>query len=524
MPRVLIIGLDGADPVLLGRWMEEGRLPHLAALRNQGGLLPCRSTNPPVTYPAWTTCVTGVNPGKHGIFDFTEQVPGSYRIRFVNGSRRAAPALWNVLSGAGKRVGVLGVPGTFPPEPVNGFMVSGFDSPVATGVDASCVYPKSLYPRVRDWRFADFQEGCIGPGWHEAALSALLAKLEDKERIALDLLREEPWDFFMVVFGESDTVSHHFWLFHDEHSPRHRPGPRFAIRQIYERLDQTVGALREAAGPEVFTLIVSDHGFGGAGTGVVHLNNWLEREGYLTFCKGGESSLKKLALRFAPVGMRGALFRRFQRLAESAESKSRFAGIDWTKTLAWSEELNYFPSIRVNLAGREPRGQVAPRDYDAFVGDLCRELERWPAVHRAWPRAALFQGECVERAPDIVLELALEEGYSHSCLRSRGGLPFRRLREDEYLGGKERGMNGNHRPLGVCLLSQPCEAAACTLQDIAPTVLSLLEVPAPPMDGRPLLGATRIAPAQSFIRPAYALSPEEERLVEERLRDLGYLE
>lgn len=524
MPRVLLIGLDGADPDLVTRWMDAGRLPQLAALRREGVFLPCQSTVPPVTFPAWTTCVTGVNPGRHGIFDFTEVIPGAYRIRFVNSSYRKVPALWNVLSDAGKRVGVLGVPGTFPPEPVNGFMVSGFDSPVATGVDASCVYPRSLYPEVRDWRFADFQESHLGPGWHARALRSLLNKIADKERIAQGLLRREPWDFFMAVFGESDTVSHHFWLFHDPASPRHRPGPQDAIQRVYERLDQTVGVLREAAGRDAVTIVVSDHGFGGAGTGVVHLNNWLAQSGYLRFRRQRGSLIKGLALATTPVAWRGALFRRFRAIAEGAESTARFGGIDWAHTRAWSEELNYFPSIRVNLAGREPQGQVPQVGYDAFVAGLCAQLEAWPAVRRAWPRAALFEGEHASRAPDIVLELALEDGYSHSCLRSRGGPPFRRLRPEEYFGGKERGMTGNHRPMGICLLSRPCAAQACTLQDIAPTVLALLDTPAPPMDGVALIGGLNRKDTPAPPRAEYHLSPEESAVVEARLRGLGYYE
>ena len=115
MARFLLIGLDGAEPSLCERWMDEGRLPALAALRARGSFMPCRSVDPPVTFPAWCTCVTGVNPGRHGIFDFTEHVRGEYAIRFLNSTHRRAPALWNILSEAGKRVCVLGVPGTYPP-------------------------------------------------------------------------------------------------------------------------------------------------------------------------------------------------------------------------------------------------------------------------------------------------------------------------------------------------------------------------------------------------------------------------
>jgi predicted AlkP superfamily phosphohydrolase/phosphomutase len=595
MARFLLIGLDGAEPSLVARWMAEGRLPHLARLAEGGSFLPLQSTTPPATFPAWTTCVTGVNPGRHGIVDFTEVTPGARSIRFINSTFRKAPALWNILSDAGRRTAMLGIPATYPPEPVNGVMVSGFDSPVATSIDSSFVYPPELYPEVRGWRFADLQETNIGPGWHDRALPLLLDKIGDKEAIACKLLRQEPWDFFMIVFSESDTVAHHFWLFHDPQSPRHRPGHADAIQRVYERLDAAVGRLLEAAGEEVVVGIVSDHGFGGAGTGVVHLNNWLADQGYLRFAPNARQGwLKKLALTLTPERWRGWLFRRFRKLATRAESSSRFAGIDWAHTTAWSEELNYFPSIRVNLAGRDPGGQVPAEDYEAFVRELCARLETWDVIAHAWPRWEVFEGPYVDRAPDVILELALEEvrsaecgvrngedlgervgstsppredpatqgtfagasagtpfkgglepsadasisssfrtphsafrishRYSHSVLRSRGGPAFRRIAPQEYLGGKERGMNGNHRPVGTLILSEKTSATEASLQDIAPTVLATLGVAGPPMDGRPLLGELAEAQLPEGAGVEQPYSPEEERILEERLRALGYYE
>ena len=526
MARCLLIGLDGAEPSLLGPWMEAGYLPNLARLAGRGAFLPCESTRPHATFPAWSTCVTGVNPGKHGLFDFTEMAQGRYALRFTNAGDRRAPALWSLLSAAGKRCGVLGVPGTYPPEPINGFMVAGFDSPVATRIDASFVHPPPLYPEVRGWRFADFQESHIGAGWHDRALPLLLKIVDEKAAIAERLYRKEAWDFFMIVFSEADTVSHHFWMFHDPDSPRHRPGHETAIRQVYERLDAAVGKLVDAAGDDLFIAVVSDHGFGGAGDGVVHLNNWLAEQGYLKFQPGGRSLLKEAALHLIPPSWRGALFRRFKQAATRAEGTSRFGGIDWEHTTAWSEELNYFPSVRINLAGREAQGQVAPKDYGAFCAELCARLEAWEPIARATPRAVLYHGPYVERAPDIVLELALENGYSHSCLRARGGPSFRRLRPEEHVGGKERGMNGTHRQTGILLLSEKPAATSASLEDIAPTLLDKLGIACPGLDGASLYGAAggEQVEAPAVLVPARPYTPEEEAVIETRLRDLGYFE
>ena len=524
MKQFLLIGLDGMDPGLVEPWMSQGHLPNLARLRDKGTYLPLSSTVPPATFPAWTSCVTWVNPGRHGIFDFTEMVSGKYALHFANSTYRKAPAIWNILSEVDKRVGIVGVPGTYPPENVNGLMVSGFDSPLCTEIDTSFVYPQELYNDVRGWTFADFQETNIGPGWHDMALPRLMEGIDRKESTVTRLLEREPWDFFMVVFGESDTVAHHFWLFHDQNSPRHRHGHQNAILNVYKRLDQAVGKLISVVGEDTTIGIVSDHGFGGAGTGIVHLNNWLESKGYLKFLPDHSSILKKLALTVTPEKWRGKLFRMFRDLAAKAESQSRFSGIDWSQTTAWSEELNYFPSIRVNLAGREPNGQVSESDYDSFCRNLCEELEEWDVIEKAWHRDDLFSGDYVSLAPDIVLKLNLENGYSHSCLRSRGGPVFKRITSDEYLGGKERGMNGNHRPTGVLFLSKPSIATSANIVDVAPTILADLDVPVPPMDGQSLLKPTIDGDAPLNNREKQVYSEEQERKVEDRLRNLGYFE
>jgi predicted AlkP superfamily phosphohydrolase/phosphomutase len=318
-------------------------------------------------------------------------------------------------------------------------------------------------------------------------------------------------------------------MFHDPVSPRYRPGGRNdAIRLIYQRLDAAIGALIHAAGDDVTVCVVSDHGFGGAGTGVIHLNNWLAERDYLKFEPARPNLLKSAALSLVPQRLRGAMFRRLQDMAARAESQSRFAGIDWNHTFAWSEELNYFPSIRVNLKGREPAGRIEPENYRDFCAKLCEELESWPPIKKAWRREMLYQGPYVERAPDIVLELALEQGYSYSCLRSRGGPGFRRLRPEEYNGGKERGMNGSHRQAGVFFSSEQVPCGAALIEDIAPTVLAQLQVPAPDMDGTPLFGGgADCDPVPMPDPPKRDEAPytrEQEKEIEERLRALGYLE
>ena len=550
---LLVIGLDGASLDLVRPWADEGRLPVLAALMKRGAWGRLRSTVPPATFPAWTSLVTGVNPGRHGIFDFSARVPGTYRVRFVNGSHRRAPALWTRFSAAGRRVAVLTVPATYPPEPVAGVMVSGFDSPLATAIDGSFVHPRALYPEIERLvgrlPFADFQEIATGPGWHATALARLLDGIARRTTLARTLLGRERWGAFMVVFGESDTVAHHFWRFHDPHSPRHAPGPfADAVRRVYEALDAALGELLAAAPVDAAVAVVSDHGSGGAGDRVVHLNRGLADCGLLAFARPGSVARlagagRGIALGAIPHQWLGGLVRRLPAAASRLESFHRLGGIDWRRTVAFSEELDYHPSVWLNLRGREPEGTVDPADYDTARDDVARGLLAWrdeagrAVVRRVWRREELYRGPFVSSAPDLLLELARVDGYTPSCLRSGGrGPAIRRLAPHEHGGGKGNGMNGSHRRHGLFVLAgrgvrAAGELPAVDIVDVLPTLLALGGVPVPEgLDGRPI-GAALEAPARLGPDPVpmpagrpVGYDGAGEREVRDRLTALGYLE
>ena len=123
--RLLVLGLDGASFDVIEPLAREGRLPHLAAWRRDGASAPLTSTVPPMSFPAWSTFLTGLGPGRHGLFDFTQKLPGAYRLRFANATDRSGASLPARVSRAGGGCLVLGVPGTFPPEPVGKTSVIG---------------------------------------------------------------------------------------------------------------------------------------------------------------------------------------------------------------------------------------------------------------------------------------------------------------------------------------------------------------------------------------------------------------
>jgi predicted AlkP superfamily phosphohydrolase/phosphomutase len=549
MPAPLVVvGLDGATLDLVELWMADGTLPTLAGLCARGAWGRLRSTMPAATFPAWTSLVTGVNPGRHGVLDFTERVPGTYRVRFVNGSRRRAAALWSRFSAAGLRSAVLTVPGTYPPEPIHGVMVSGWDSPLTTAVDGSFVHPRSFFHEleatVGRLPFADFQEMDTGPGWHEDALEKLLDGIARRGTLVRHCLRS-PLDLLMVVFGESDTIAHHFWRFHDPRSPRHAPSPfGDAIRQVYRALDDALAGIVAAAPADATIAVVSDHGSGGASDMVVHLNRRLAACGLLGFTPAAAewpARARRAALGVVPLEWQGKLLRRFSRVSGALESSVRFAGIDWRTTAAYSEELDYAPSVWIHRSGREPGGIVPEREYEAVRARVVDALMSWayadgrPVVERVHRREEVLHGEATERAPDLFVEFALVDGYSPSSVRSgTPGPAVRRLDASEHGAGKGAGMNGAHRRDGLAIVAgagivPAGDLGGLDIVDVVPTLLAAvgLEVPLG-LDGVPwtraLASQPRFAPdrVDPPSGPAAPYDEAAEGEIAARLAALGY--
>lgn len=559
--RLLIVGLDGATFDIIDPLIEEGALPNLAALIRSGVRSPLNSTTPPMTLPSWSSFITGCQPGTHGIFDFTRRVPGSYSLEFTNATHRKVPTAFRVLSERGARVATIAVPTTYPPDPINGVTISGFDSPVATRIDGSFVHPKSLWPelnkRFGGMRFADFQELHIGEGWHHEALASLLREIPRKEAIASWLMDQERWDAMMVLFGETDTASHHFWMFHDSNSPRHPrdadPGLHDAVRKVYKRCDQALGALIDKARPD-WICVASDHGFGGAGDKALYLNRYLESAGWLDY-KGdtnqpvrghrtGNSTVdrvKAAALQHLPAQVQEKLVRHMPRsLLNRIESSSRYGDIDFTTSRAWSDEMNYAATIHLNLAGRDPQGTIT--DPEAAIRDLSEALLSWQVEGQAViseiiPARQAYKGPHLLGAPDLILELNIPEGYTYTLLpskRAQAGQHWRHFKPAEYPGGKGLGMNGTHRQHGVLLLSGTGLATNTTIEasmpDPMPTLFTAMGEAVPDhMDGKVIQAAfsQRTRPIytrhQGWIPEEKGLTRADASAVRSRLESLGYL-
>lgn len=522
-PRLLVIGLDGADLRVVEEMRD--RLPHLAGLLARGGSAALESTLPFATLPAWTSILTGAPPGEHGVFDFTER--DGYRVRFSGARARRLATTFARLDDAGRRVALLGFPATYPPEPLrHGIAISGWDSPVAFEANPSFVHPRALWDelvaRFGPMRFDDVDEFDGGPGWHAALAGRLAERIRRKRDLYLHLHARGPWDVFACYFGETDTAGHHLWALSDPGSPRRPralPEPR-PLSVVYEAADEAVGALLAAAGPDANVMVLSDHGMGGTSDEVVYLNRMLEEAGLLaTRASGSGARLAKwgkdAALRALPPALRERAFRAAgSRLPGWLESRVRFGGIDFSRTLAFSEELPYAPSVCLNLAGREPRGQVRPHERERVLARVVEALG--PAIVAAHPRETVHVGPAADRAPDLLLELAAPGGYTLNLAPSAGaprGVVRRKLGPEEHLGKKGAPMSGAHRRNGLWLGDGP------DLTGRGRIALDVVEA------GRAiasLAGLGTAAPVLSAAPPA--LSTADEAILAARLRALGYVD
>ncbi|MFT3927568.1 MAG: alkaline phosphatase family protein [Myxococcales bacterium] len=550
--RSLVVGLDGADlEIVLALGRE--RLPELFALMDRGVFAHQLSVQPPATLPNWTTFLTGVDPGRHGVFDFT--VRDGYAVAFRAGTVRETPTWIARLDRLGMRCACVGFPATWPPERLrHGVFISGWDAPVAFEADASFVWPRALYGtlmrRFAALRFDEVDQfRADAPGFHAALGDSLVAKVEARSDLASYLLAMRRWDVFAFYFGESDTASHYLWSLHDEGAPR-RPARVSAseatgLTRVYQQLDRALGRLVREAGPDVEITVVSDHGSGGSSDKVVYLNRALAQLGLLSFKPNMQRAnaaggVKRLALERLSPRWRDRLFRAAgARLPSWLESRARFARIDMARTQAFSDELNYFPAVHFNVKGREPQGTVEPTQLPALRARVTEGLlslrdpfSGRPLVTRVMPREELFDGPWVQRAPDLLLELRLDRGYSYNLMPSpsAGSDIVVRLEPHDYLGKKGRSLPGSHRPRGLFIAAGPRVAARgqieATIADAAASVLSRLDV-APPehaagsvphaLDaGGPLRDLPEAAPRLVGLGDQGAL--------ERRLRALGYVD
>jgi len=530
-------------------------MPALKHLLDEGIWGALASTQPPVTAPAWSTFLTGLNPGQHGVFGFVEfEVDSDGKLRPIlnNLSAIRGSRLWNYLNHRGLRVGLSNVPMTYPPEPVDGFMISEL---MTSGRRKARTFPSTLKDELLSNTYFSFDRAVMdGLSETPSYLEHLVRSLETQEQVDLYLMRTHPTDVFITVYAHTDTLQHYFWRYLDASHPEYdsvkaeRLSP--LIEAFFRRLDAVIANLLEAVGPQAAVLIISDHGFGPVNR-MVFVNRWLQTQGYLTLADrvngGWRAALLRMGLTPTAVKnwlKRADLFSLRQHLSKEMRHKLRDtvghvfqANLDLRRTLAYAR-ANADQGIYINRrSALNPDGQdFTDQAYEHLRDELMDGLR---ALHdpvtcktvfeRVMRRENVYRGEYVNKAPDIVFQPA--QGYF--AITEIGG-------KDQDVITPRHGVEitGFHRPDGIFVAYgpdfKPGQIEGAHIVDVAPTVLHFLDLPVPyHLDGQVLdiMAGNKAKPvrfeedvtSQDDAMGAAEYSKEEEAEVMSRLKELGYL-
>jgi predicted AlkP superfamily phosphohydrolase/phosphomutase len=512
-----------------------------------------------MTAPAWTSFMTGKNPGKHGLYDWIYRHNDSYDVSPVTAAHCHEPTLWSLLSQAGRRVCVINVPMTYPPSAVNGLMISGLPAP---SKEVLISHPPDLLDEVE----AKVGEYLLYPdpgrAYSDRGVDSFLKDLyrttETRLRVFDDLRAQEDWDFCMLVLNGTDTVQHAMWKFmspeHPLHSPNKRPKYGDAILDYFRYVDQALARIVSQLDEGTTLVLMSDHGFGPFHK-FIHLNNWLRRQGWLQVQRTPLALMKLALFNLGLTPMQGydwlmrfglgALKREVVRGQGQGFLRSLFLSfddVDWSRTRAYA--LGNVGQIHINLRGRESQGTVDPgQEYEATRDEIISGLRnlRDPetgecVVETIYRREEAYWGQYTDQAADIVFIPTRLEYF---------GFGEYEFGSNQIIEAMKRGISGTHRLNGMALIwGRGVNAGTCfkdaRITDLAPTILHLIGEAVPhDMDGRVLAealepeyaevnwasGAASIpgAPPRPESPADDGLSEQDADLISERLRGLGYV-
>lgn len=556
--KVLVIGLDSATFDIIEPLVQKGQLPNLARFMSEGSKGVLRSVLPPLSPQAWSSFMTGLNPGRHGVFGFKEKLDSSYSFHFVNNKIIKSKTLWRLLTELGKKVVVINIPMTYPPEPVNGILISGMDAP---GVSSDFTFPSEAkedilkicpdyYVHLHVAGYLDSDEK------RRKAFKDLQWMTDAREKVALHYLKNYDWDFYAINFAAIDQAQHHFWRYMADEDQNEFKN---CIYDLYKRLDETVGRLTEDLDDEVTVFIMSDHGAGPISDVVVFIDEWLLSEGLVSFLgRNGKKGIFKgfirdfveglydFGVKIAPSNLKDTIQRLLPRFRGKARSFITQAIVDWGKTLVYSGEN--IGTLRVNLKGRDPNGQVRPDEYKDLLRKIIEKLEslenpltKERLVDKVFLRDELYWGEYVDQSPDLII-WPKENKYRIQKRVFRKGKGKRAVAIKKRKGVET---SGTHRLEGILLARGPGIRKSTVvpqsyIYDLFPSILYAMDLDIPSdLDGKvikPIFEEEYLKKKQIKFK-SYDLNrtgqgkvseetynKEEAEQIEERLKGLGYLE
>ncbi len=533
--RVLLIGLDGATWKTLGPLLKNRKLPNIKKLIDSGTSGTLRSTFNPMSPPAWCSAVTGVNPGKHGVFDFFKHMGGSYAKTVITPGDLRAPAIWDIAGEGGKTVGVVNFPVLYPPVKVKGFFVSGMLTP-----NDSCeyTYPHELKKEIlRN----------VGKHTTEVPDIKMLGNKKKYFKTLMEtewalfntthyLLNNKNWDFFMVVFPGHDRMCHYLFSdFYPEHPLFKSSELKDSMETYLNTVDGFIGKLVGSCGDDTTVIIMSDHGFKPVNK-YFNVNKWLEKKGFLKTSPytGGymsfyDSFLKKTGLIsllykiYFKIKSAGIITGLPVWLMKFLPGKNDL--LDYGKLLDWGSTRAYYflgGMIRINRKGREPQGCVSEEEYESLRDGIINSLRSVKdggkqVVMEVNRIEDVYSGPFLSEAPDIIFRTA--DGYLNSGFG-----------EDifEDIVPEPGNLTGHHDPEGIVIISgsgvKKKKDIKLNIVDIAPTVLTLMDLAVP----EDMEGSSLFTPNSKKRKKTMELSREQsnnDKLeVIDRLSRLGYID
>ena len=523
--RTLLLGLDGVCRSVLDPLFDAGVTPTIRSLFEGGVDGTLDSQLPPWTPSAWPSLYTGVNPGKHGVFDFLTF--DGYDWDLVDRTDVREHALWELLDRHGLTSVVVNVPVTGPPRPFDGALVPGYISPE----DPDC-HPSGLLEELRS-ELGAYRVYPPKDTSDEEAIEWYDRLARMRGEAFRHLAAEHDPEFGFLQFQQTDTVFHE------------RPEDDEAVRTAFSAVDEEVAATLDACDPDT-VIVASDHGIGPYVDEEFRVNTFLEGQSYArtTTGEGGmpswaplargddDRSLARRAVRAAAtVGVTsqrlGSLLSALglaDFVLDRVSSETVHAAterVDFASSTAYMRSRTEL-GVRINVAGREPEGIVSPSEFPAVRADLIEALESVrgpdgdPVFDAVVPSEDVYDGPYVDEAPDVV---TVPAGFDTLLSAS--------IRDEQF--GEPPGP-WNHKPTGVVALRGDAVDAdgglsGAHLFDIAPTVLSTLGVPpGDRMDGEPLPPVAATPPTEYPPFTARDVEGADTERVREQLAGLGYLE
>jgi predicted AlkP superfamily phosphohydrolase/phosphomutase len=507
--RQLLIGLDAAEWELVSRWAAAGKLPNFRRLIEQGtrGILSSTAEQLPDT--VWASLYTGTNPGKHEKYFYIQYDPRSGGLRHLTDDAIHQTPFWELLSQAGRRVGIVDLPKFPPSRRLNGFQVTNWGAHATRTAPASL--PRELLAEVKA-RFGSHPVGdCDAVMDRPRALQGLrrraLEGIQLRGELNRWLMRERPWDLFFAAFSEPHCIGHHFWHWLDPTHPRYGEpdthGLADTIEQVYCAIDREIGEMLALVGGDTLCMVFAAHGMGPIYHASWNLAEILDLLGY------GRPSARRLAnsaaasrtarvnpWRLLKMAIPGPVQYRIkamlpQPIQEQLLFRWYTGGRRWAGCRAFAIPNNdSVGAIRVNVRGRDRHGLVGPgEEYQRICSEIADALQELtepasgrPVVRRVTLTHTEFCGPFLDQLPDLTV--LWDQSFRWEALHSPRFGTLRLRRQD--------GRSGSHSEHGFVLAIGPGvearrELTGGSIYDIAPTVLQIARVPVPAeMDGRAL--------------------------------------